>query len=149
MFCADQGSRRPRSRCEFTGIQDPGHDIIQRGERLDSLLNSPRSRSRAVSAVDGQTPLHQIACAPVALVFMDRQMPVRQMPVLDGLDATRKIRAMDGSIGNTPVVGLTASALNDELAACIAVGMHAVLAKPVTVRALRQAVLRWGRRARG
>jgi len=66
------------------------------------------------------------------LVLMDCHMPE-----LDGRGATLRIRAMsDVARARTPIVALTASAMEDERAACLAVGMNAVLTKPLTLEAL-------------
>jgi CheY-like chemotaxis protein len=65
-----------------------------------------------------------------------------QMPEVDGLEATRRIRALAGRGGLVPVVvGLTASALPEDFEACRAAGMNDVLVKPITWAAL-EAMLR-------
>jgi two-component system, sensor histidine kinase len=94
------------------------------------------------SAADGIAALEQISKLPVALVLMDRQMPV-----LDGLDTTRRIRALGGKASATPVVGLTASVFTEEVADCLEAGMQAVLSKPVTMRALSGALRNYARQA--
>jgi CheY-like chemotaxis protein len=54
-----------------------------------------------------------------------------QMPVMDGLEATRRIRADVSGGGRIPIVGLTASALKEQVEACRAAGMDDVIAKPI------------------
>lgn len=63
------------------------------------------------------------------LVLMDWRMPV-----LDGIAATREIRAQERSLAlpRVPVIALTATTSADDRAACLAAGMDAVLAKPFT-----------------
>jgi two-component system, sensor histidine kinase and response regulator len=63
-----------------------------------------------------------------------------QMPVLGGYEATRRIRGR--GIG-TPIVALTAHALTSDRARCIAAGMNDYLAKPVTLDALAEMLVRW------
>jgi CheY-like chemotaxis protein len=67
-----------------------------------------------------------------------------QMPELDGLDATRAIRADERSRGRprTPIFALTASAMSDEQAACREAGMDDVLSKPLTLEVLTRRLAR-------
>jgi PAS domain S-box-containing protein len=67
-----------------------------------------------------------------------------QMPVMDGFDATRAIRAMQrGSGVRTPVVAMTAAAIADERERCLAAGMDDFLSKPVDVDLLEATLARW------
>ncbi|MDN3568088.1 PAS-domain containing protein [Paeniroseomonas aquatica] len=68
------------------------------------------------------------------------------MPGMDGLEATRRIRALPGPAGQVPVLAVTASAFAEDIAACSAAGMDAHLAKPIERDALIAAL---GRLARG
>jgi CheY-like chemotaxis protein/HPt (histidine-containing phosphotransfer) domain-containing protein len=69
------------------------------------------------------------------LILMDVQMPV-----LDGLEATRAIR--DGG-SHVPIVAMTANAFNEDRAACLAAGMNDHLAKPVDPATLYATLQRW------
>ena len=71
------------------------------------------------------------------LVLMDRQMPV-----MDGLTATRAIRAWEQANGRppTPIVALTASALKGDREKCLAAGCTAFLTKPIKQEVLLQAI---------
>ena len=62
-----------------------------------------------------------------------------QMPVMDGIEATRHLRDM---APNLPVIGLTAHALAEERAKCLAAGMVDHVAKPIDVDSLVTAILR-------
>jgi CheY-like chemotaxis protein len=69
------------------------------------------------------------------LVFMDIQMPG-----LDGVEATRRIRALGGEAGAIPIIAMTATALAHQRAAYIAAGMNGAVAKPLSPAALVQAI---------
>ncbi len=71
-----------------------------------------------------------------------------QMPVMDGLDATRRIRELGGRSGRTPIVALTANAMDGERDRCIAAGMDDYLAKPIKLQSLEEKLSAWvGRRS--
>jgi two-component system sensor histidine kinase/response regulator len=72
------------------------------------------------------------------LVLMDMQMPV-----MDGVEATRRIRALDGPAGRIPIVALSANVMSDQIVSCHEAGMNAHLAKPIDFDLLRRAVNRW------
>ncbi len=85
-----------------------------------------------VVARDGEQALAAIEAHQPDVVFMDCHMPV-----LDGLEATRKLRAAgDGR----PVVALTASVYAEDMQRCLAAGMNHFVSKPVTLLALKQAL---------
>jgi len=73
----------------------------------------------------------------IDVILMDRHMPV-----MDGITATRKIRAMDGPISAVPIIGLTAAATQIEIEACLKAGMNEVVTKPIDTMLLREAVSR-------
>ena len=89
-------------------------------------------------AEDGERALRMAAAQDYDLVLMDVQMPV-----LDGLDATRAIRALGGRRGQVPIVAMTANAFDEDRRRCLAAGMNDYLAKPVQPEALAQGVMRW------
>jgi CheY-like chemotaxis protein len=66
-----------------------------------------------------------------------------QMPVLDGYQATQRIRQLAGNPGRIPIIALTAHALREDLERCLAVGMNDYLTKPFREEALRQKLDRW------
>ncbi|AUN29278.1 ATP-binding protein [Niveispirillum cyanobacteriorum] len=66
------------------------------------------------------------------LVLMDVQMPI-----MDGMEATRRIRHAGHSL---PILALTANVLREEREACLEAGMNGHIAKPVTPQALNQAI---------
>ncbi|CAK0775144.1 two-component system, sensor histidine kinase and response regulator [uncultured Gammaproteobacteria bacterium] len=67
-----------------------------------------------------------------------------QMPVMDGLELARTIRAQERATGQDrlPIVAITANAMADEVRACLDAGMDATLCKPITIDGLRQTLAR-------
>lgn len=78
---------------------------------------------------------------PIDLVLMDCQMPVK-----DGIQATREIREWESLFAegeSVPVIALTANAMEGDRERCMQSGMNDYLAKPFTQVALRNILLRW------
>ncbi len=99
-----------------------------------------------VEVVDhGGEAVAAMTAAPSAydVVLMDCQMPV-----MDGYDATRAIRAMAPPAGRVPIVAMTAAVASQERERCLAAGMDDFLSKPVDVAALEAALVRWVRPGR-
>jgi CheY-like chemotaxis protein len=71
-----------------------------------------------------------------------------QMPEMDGLCATRAIRALGGERGNVAIIGLTANAMSVDRDACFGAGMNDYLPKPVERKSLLERVERWGHERR-
>jgi len=91
-------------------------------------------------ACDGQQALDQAVRSPPDLILMDVHMPR-----MDGLQATRAWRRHEAQNAgvSVPVVALTATALDDERAACLAAGMDDHVSKPIEAAVLYATVLRW------
>ena len=90
-----------------------------------------------VTATDGQAAVDQFPQATWDLILMDIQMPV-----MDGLQATRRIRAMEPPNHRTPIVAMTANTGEAERQACLEAGMDEHLSKPVSVIAIDQLLAR-------
>ena len=92
---------------------------------------------RVEIAETGAIAYEMFASRHYDLVLMDRQMPV-----MDGLTATRKIRAWERANNRspTPIIALTASALKGDREMCLAAGCTAFLTKPIKQEVLLQAI---------
>lgn len=88
-------------------------------------------------AGNGQQALALLDLQPYDLVFMDMQMPV-----LDGLAATRQLR-LRPELADLPVVAMTANAMREDREACQAAGMNDFISKPFEPQTLQAALQRW------
>ena len=73
-----------------------------------------------------------------AAIFMDCQMPE-----MDGYEATNLIRGREGNGRRTPIIAVTASAVEGDRDRCLASGMDDYIAKPVQIGELKAVLLRW------
>ena len=83
------------------------------------------------TADNGMHGVEAVRRSAFDLIFMDVQMPV-----MDGVEATRLIREMDGPMSRAPIVAMTANALAHQQASYIAAGMNGAVAKPLSPAAL-------------
>lgn len=86
-------------------------------------------------AEDGEQAAQLLDTGDYRMILMDMQMPK-----LDGLEATRRIRAAGWHL---PIVAMTANAFDDDRQRCLAAGMDDHLGKPVNPERLYETVLRW------
>ena len=89
-------------------------------------------------AEDGQQGVERLGAGRIDAVLMDCQMPV-----MDGYQATRAIRALDGDVASTPIVALTANAMDGDREKCLDAGMDDYLSKPAKADQLREMLEKW------
>ena len=90
-------------------------------------------------AENGQVAVDKVLAGQFDLVLMDMQMPV-----MDGVTATRALRAMP-QFDELPIIAMTANAMQSDREACRAAGMNDHVAKPIEPRDLFACMLRWVR----
>jgi len=89
-------------------------------------------------AANGREAVEMAGRFPYDLIFMDCGMPE-----MDGYAATKAIRAQQLEASRTPIVALTAHAIAGTREQCLATGMDDYLAKPVSLAAMQQMLLKW------
>ncbi|HKG53210.1 MAG TPA: response regulator [Anaerolineales bacterium] len=87
-----------------------------------------------ITAADGASGIEQAKAKHPALILMDIQMPG-----MDGLEATRRLRT-DPNFRTTPIIALTALAMQGDRERCLAAGATDYLAKPVSLKKLVQMI---------
>jgi PAS domain S-box-containing protein len=92
---------------------------------------------RVTLAADGAQAVAAVQADDFDLVLMDMQMPI-----MDGLTATRAIRGLPG-YATLPIVAMTANAMVADREACLAAGMNDHVSKPIEPQALWQALEKW------
>ena len=91
------------------------------------------------SAENGALAVEAMKTGTFDLVLMDVQMPV-----MDGLTATRAIRALPNQQArDTPIIAMTANILPEQIEKCLAAGMDDHLGKPISPASLLGALSRW------
>jgi len=97
-----------------------------------------------LTVADGREAIAAHAAAPFDVVLMDCEMPG-----MDGYEATAAIRGVEGTTRHTPIIALTATAMQGDRERCLAAGMDDYVAKPIQVDTLLAALERWCPRSGG
>jgi signal transduction histidine kinase/FixJ family two-component response regulator len=103
--------------------------------RVVTLAQLEKLGYQADVVTNGAEAVEAVRSGAFDLVLMDCEMPV-----MDGFEATRRIRSDQRSI---PIVALTAGAMRDDRDRCLSAGMDGYLAKPVELGPLQDVLARW------
>ncbi len=131
-----QQSRIPAVRTNARVLVAEDHPV--NAEIASALLGE--CGCRVTVATNGREAVAAFLETPFDLVLMDIQMPE-----MDGIEATQRIRDIERGQGTrrVPIVALTANAMRDDRSAALSAGMDDYLTKPVAGERLREALLRW------
>jgi CheY-like chemotaxis protein len=92
-------------------------------------------------AANSRKALEMMRMLPYDLVFLDCQMPE-----MNGYEAVAEIRRREGSERRTPVIAMTAEAIDGRREQCLEAGVDDFIAKPVKMEMLTQALKRWAQK---
>jgi PAS domain S-box-containing protein len=132
-----------------SGLTGAGTSASQTSRRILLVDDNPVNQivAKAMLVRDG----HEVAVvdnglAAVAAVqerVFDIVLMDMQMPVMDGMEATRRIRALEAPVCTIPIVALSANVMAEQVARCREAGMNDHLAKPIDRELLRRAIATW------
>lgn len=146
---ARPAAERRQPSCQVAGPEAPldlpvllVDDVLTNRRIAEAVLS--KAGYRVLSVASGIEALEAVCAGPVGCVLMDLSMPG-----MDGLEATRHIRAMRSPTGAVPIIAMTAHALIEEQARCEAAGMDDFVTKPFRRADLLEVVARWHGARRG
>ncbi len=91
-----------------------------------------------LTASNGREVASILESQPIDLIMMDCQMPI-----IDGFEATRKIRQSHAAYSNIPIIAVTANAMTGDSVRCINAGMNDYIKKPIHREVVERKVTRW------
>jgi CheY-like chemotaxis protein len=132
----------------MTGIESPPPSgirplriLLAEDNKVNQLLAVSlltKAGHRVDVAGNGIEALVSLKARPYEIVLMDMQMPE-----MDGLKATRAIRALAGPVADIPIIAMTANALKGDRERCLAAGMNDYVSKPIERDLLLQKIAFW------
>lgn len=118
-----------------------GHILLAEDTQINQMVAVSMLEKLGLSvsvANNGQEAVKLFQQKPPSLVLMDCGMPV-----MDGYEATRQIRALEQANQHTPILALTADATQENSEWCIESGMDEVLTKPFSLSILSESLAKW------
>ena len=142
-FSAEEGTLEMRYITESAKrhFVNKGRILIVDDSEANQLVGSgmlTRAGYQVDLANNGLEAVDKVKQNPYQLVLMDVRMPE-----MDGLQATRVIRSLQGECAVVPIVAMTANAVKEDLESCLEAGMNDYLTKPVSRNDLTATVSKW------
>lgn len=136
-----------KSASEFSSINRKNPESLNVLIAEDQIINQQVALSmlknigiRADVAQNGKEAVEQYNMNDYDLILMDMEMPV-----MNGLDATRLIRQLEGPVRKCVIIAMTANAFAEDKKRCLDAGMNDFISKPVSVQSLREKINEWTR----
>ncbi|MFN3958461.1 MAG: response regulator [Parvularculaceae bacterium] len=132
--------RRPKPRAVDRSLKI----LLAEDNQINAVLATTllrRAGHKVDVAVNGIEAVAAATGGGYDLIFMDMHMPE-----MDGLEASRRIRALGTAAAQAPIVALTANAMAADRQKCLAAGMNDFLSKPFEPEDLNAMLLKWGPR---
>ncbi len=137
------------SRRQNSAFVSPGVGLGKRAARILVVEDNATNRDvalaqlqklgyAATAVTNGNDAVEAVQHGGVDLVLMDCQMPV-----MDGFEATRRIRLAQTGVLPIPIIAVTAGAMSDDRDRCLSEGMNDYLAKPVDLGSLQNMLGKW------
>lgn len=118
----------------------PLHLLLVEDNDLNQLVASERLKQMGITcsiANNGQEAVEMVQQETFDAILMDLQMPV-----MDGLSATKEIRKLEG-FADIPIIALSAAVLQDDLTLALEAGMNDFVAKPIDKIILQNILTKW------
>lgn len=104
---------------------------------IKTILKSLFPKAQLIESINGAEAVSKYIELKPDLILMDVQMPM-----LNGLEATQRIRALSPNL-KMPIIALTAGTLKEERELCFASGMDDFISKPIVKDTIKQVILKW------
>jgi CheY-like chemotaxis protein len=104
---------------------------------IKTILKSLFPKAVLIESKNGEEAIEKFVEKAPDLILMDIQMPI-----LNGLEATKRIRALNKN-GHIPIIALTAGTLKEERDLCLSSGMDDFVSKPIIKDTVKKVILKW------
>jgi CheY-like chemotaxis protein len=136
-----EGPRPEEPKPASDPLRVPAHVLLVEDDRTSRFVIGKMLRElgcRVDSVANGREAVAACTTGTFDVVLMDCQMPV-----MDGYEATVRIRELETDGTRTPIVAMTASVMREQAERCRAAGMDDFLGKPLDVERVRTVLSRW------